>query len=99
MRIFVAGASGAIGTRLVPQLIERRHKVLATPRSPGGAERSAGRSTSTCSPGTRSRRRKSSGWPGAIVHQTTALADLSDLRHFDRTCITRTCSAPGARAR
>jgi nucleoside-diphosphate-sugar epimerase len=28
MRIFPAGASGAIGTRLVPQLAERGHEVI-----------------------------------------------------------------------
>jgi nucleoside-diphosphate-sugar epimerase len=30
MRVFVAGASGAIGTRLVPQLIERGHEVIGS---------------------------------------------------------------------
>ena len=39
MRVFVAGASGAIGTRLVPQLIDRGHEVIGTSRSPGNAER------------------------------------------------------------
>ena len=34
MRSFVAGASGAIGTRLVPQPIEHGHKVTGTYRSP-----------------------------------------------------------------
>jgi nucleoside-diphosphate-sugar epimerase len=39
MRVFVAGASGVIGTRLVPQLIDRGHEVLGTFNSPGNAER------------------------------------------------------------
>ena len=39
MRVFVAGASGAIGARLVPQLIDAGHEVIGTHRSPGGAER------------------------------------------------------------
>jgi 2-alkyl-3-oxoalkanoate reductase len=39
MRVFVAGASGAIGTRLVPQLIDAGHEVIGTFRSPGSAER------------------------------------------------------------
>jgi nucleoside-diphosphate-sugar epimerase len=39
MRVFVAGASGAIGTRLVPKLIERGHEVIGTFRSPASAER------------------------------------------------------------
>jgi NAD(P)-dependent dehydrogenase (short-subunit alcohol dehydrogenase family) len=39
MRVFVAGASGAIGTRLVPQLIDRGHEAIGTFRSPGHGER------------------------------------------------------------
>jgi nucleoside-diphosphate-sugar epimerase len=38
MRVFVAGASGAIGTRLVPQLIDRGHAVIGTFKSPGRGE-------------------------------------------------------------
>jgi uncharacterized protein YbjT (DUF2867 family) len=34
MRVFVAGAYGAIGTRLVPQLVERGHAVIGTTRAP-----------------------------------------------------------------
>jgi nucleoside-diphosphate-sugar epimerase len=34
VRVFVAGASGAIGTRLVPQLIDRGHEVIGTFKSP-----------------------------------------------------------------
>ena len=39
MRSLVAGASGAIGARLVPQLIDHRHKVTGTHRSPSNGER------------------------------------------------------------
>ena len=39
MRVFIAGASGAIGARLVPQLIDQGHEVTGTFRSPGNAER------------------------------------------------------------
>ena len=61
MRVFVAGAGGAIGTRLVPQLIECRYEVFGTQRSLGGAERlGPSRSTSTALTGTRSWRRWSS---------------------------------------
>ena len=38
MRVFLVGASGAIGRRLVPQLIERGHKVIGSARSPDKAE-------------------------------------------------------------
>ena len=33
MRVFIAGASGAIGTRLVPQLIAQDHEVIGSSRS------------------------------------------------------------------
>ncbi|TDC43744.1 NAD(P)-dependent oxidoreductase [Actinomadura sp. KC345] len=33
MKIFIAGASGAIGSELVPQLVERGHEVVGTTRS------------------------------------------------------------------
>jgi nucleoside-diphosphate-sugar epimerase len=33
MRVFIAGAAGAIGKRLVPQLVARGHEVTATTRS------------------------------------------------------------------
>src|ERR671919_1210937 len=38
MRIFVAGASGALGSRLVPQLIDAGHEVIGTHNSPASAE-------------------------------------------------------------
>jgi nucleoside-diphosphate-sugar epimerase len=33
MKIFIAGASGAIGSHLVPQLVARGHQVVGTTRS------------------------------------------------------------------
>jgi nucleoside-diphosphate-sugar epimerase len=44
MKIFVAGASGAIGGHLVPQLVARGHEVVGTTRSPArtGALRALG---------------------------------------------------------
>ena len=39
MRVFVAGASGALGSRLVPQLISAGHEVVGTHNSPTTAER------------------------------------------------------------
>jgi AAA ATPase domain len=43
MQVSVAGASGAIGTRLVPQLIDREHEVSGTYRLPGNAQMLYGR--------------------------------------------------------
>jgi len=38
MKIFIAGASGAIGQHLVPQLVERGHEVVGTTRSAAKTE-------------------------------------------------------------
>src|SRR3954447_3656562 len=89
MRIFVAGASGAIGTRLVPQLIDRGHEVIGTHRSPRNAERVRALGAEPIEidllyPGA-VRKAVLDTEPDAIVHQATALADLRDFKHFDRS--------------
>jgi uncharacterized protein YbjT (DUF2867 family) len=38
MRVFVAGAGGVIGSRLVTQLLEHGHEIVATTRSPDKLE-------------------------------------------------------------
>jgi 2-alkyl-3-oxoalkanoate reductase len=89
MRVFVAGASGAIGSRLVPQLIDRGHEVIGTHRSPGGAERlrTLGAEPVALDLLDAGAVRKAvlDAEPDAIVHQATALADLRDFKHFDRS--------------
>ncbi len=35
MRVLLAGASGAVGRYLVPQLIEAKHEVIGITRTPG----------------------------------------------------------------
>jgi 2-alkyl-3-oxoalkanoate reductase len=89
MRVFVAGASGAIGTRLVPQLIDRGHEVIGTFRSSGKAEhvRALGAepvALDLLDPRA-VREAVLSAEPDAIAHQATALADLKDFKHFDRS--------------
>ncbi len=42
MRIFVAGAEGAIGARLATRLIDHGHQVIGTPRSARNAGRVRG---------------------------------------------------------
>ena len=89
MRVFVAGASGAIGTRLVPQLIDRGHEVIGTFRSPGHGERVRALGAQPIAldlldPGA-VRKAVLETEPEAIINQATALADLSDFKHFDRS--------------
>jgi 2-alkyl-3-oxoalkanoate reductase len=89
MKVFVAGASGAIGTRLVPQLIDRGHEVIGTFRSSTHADRVRALGAEPVrldlldAPGVRAA--VIDAEPDAVVHQATALADLSDFKHFDRS--------------
>jgi nucleoside-diphosphate-sugar epimerase len=89
MRVFVAGASGAIGTRLVPQLINQGHDVIGTAMSPERAKhvRTLGAEAIVLDLLDPRAVRKAvlSAEPEAIVHQATALANLSDFKHFDRS--------------
>jgi nucleoside-diphosphate-sugar epimerase len=89
MRVFVAGASGAIGSRLVPQLIDRGHEVIGTFRSPENAERVRALGAEPVALDVLDARavRKAvlEAEPEAIVHQATALADASFSRNLDRT--------------
>jgi nucleoside-diphosphate-sugar epimerase len=89
MRVFVAGASGAIGTRLVPQLIDAGHEVIGTVRSPGNAERVRALGAEPVALDLLDARavRKAvlASEPEAIVHQATALANAGFSRHLDRT--------------
>jgi nucleoside-diphosphate-sugar epimerase len=87
MRVFVAGASGAVGRSLVPQLIERGHEVVATTRRTENAAalRALGATPVTMdgldagSVGEAVARAE----PEVVVHQMTALTDVGDLRRFD----------------
>jgi nucleoside-diphosphate-sugar epimerase len=89
MRVFVAGASGAIGTRLVPQLIDRGHEVIGTSTSPRNADRVRALGAEPIAldlldPGA-VRKAVLEAEPDAIVHQATALAYARFSRNLDRT--------------
>jgi 2-alkyl-3-oxoalkanoate reductase len=88
MRVLVAGASGALGTRLVARLVERGHDVIGTHKTPGHGERIR-------TLGAESipldllypqavRRAVLEAEPDAIIHQATALSDIRFSRQFDR---------------
>jgi 2-alkyl-3-oxoalkanoate reductase len=89
MRVFVAGASGAIGAHLVPQLIDNGHEVIGTYRSPGKGEQLRGLGAEPLAVDlldpTAVREAVVGAKPDAIVHQATALTGLSDFKHFDRS--------------
>jgi nucleoside-diphosphate-sugar epimerase len=89
LRVFVAGASGAIGARLVPRLVERGHEVIGTSRSAEKAERlralGAEPVVLDVLDGAAVRSAVAAAEPDAIVHQATALTGAADLKQFDRT--------------
>src|SRR5205814_3674584 len=92
MRVFLAGASGAIGSRLVPQLIDAGHEVIGThtSRSSGERVRVLGAkpvpldlldARDVC-------RAVRDAKPDAIVHEATALANAKWGRNFDKAFAT-----------
>jgi nucleoside-diphosphate-sugar epimerase len=91
MRVFVAGASGAIGTRLVPQLIDRGHDVTGTATSPAGAERvrllGAEPIVLDLLDPRAVREAVLEAGPDAVVHEATALANLTFARSLDKSFV------------
>ena len=88
MRVFVAGAGGVIGRRLVPQLLKRGHGVVASTHDAGkvdglralGATPAVMDGLDPASVGEAVARAE----PDVVVHQMTALAGFADLKRFDR---------------
>jgi len=88
MRVFVTGATGALGRHLIPGLVAAGHEVTATTRTPGkvaqlrasgadpvvvdGLDREAVISAVVAAR------------PEVIVHEMTALSDLRSLRKVDQ---------------
>ncbi|HET6790789.1 MAG TPA: NAD(P)-dependent oxidoreductase [Actinomycetota bacterium] len=89
MKVFVAGATGAIGRELVPLLVKRGHEVVATTRSPekAGAVRAMGAEPVVMDALDRESvlNAVTGARPQAIVHQATALTGVFSLKHFSRT--------------
>ena len=88
MKVFVAGATGVLGRRLVPELVARGHEVT-------GMTRSASKQDLLRSLGARPvvadaldpdavAQAVASAEPEVIVHQLTALSGDFDMRHIDR---------------
>jgi nucleoside-diphosphate-sugar epimerase len=89
MRVFLAGATGAMGRTLLPQLISAGHQVTGTTRSRDkfdqlrawGADPVLVDGLDAAAVG----EAVAAAEPEAIIHQMTALTGSSDLRHFDKT--------------
>ena len=92
MRVFLAGASGAIGTRLVPQLIDAGHEVIGTHKSPSSSARVRALGAKPLALDLLDARavRKAvlEAEPEAIVHEGTALANAKWGRNFDKAFVT-----------
>lgn len=88
MRIFVAGATGAVGRHLVPQLVNRGHSVVGLTRTPAkaGLLRDLGAEPVIADALDQKaiHAALTAARPDVIVHQLTDLKGASDLRKFDR---------------
>ncbi|HEY1301377.1 MAG TPA: NAD(P)-dependent oxidoreductase [Stellaceae bacterium] len=88
MRVFVAGAAGAVGRRLVPLLLRAGHAVVGMTRSGAKADalRALGAEPVVADALNRAAvvRAVAAAAPEIVVNELTALAGFADLRHFDR---------------
>src|SRR5215217_204401 len=88
MRVFVAGATGAIGKQLVPRLVAAGHEVHGLTRS--GSKRAmldqlgAVPVVADALDPDQVAEAVARAKPDVIVHQLTAIPEKLDLRHFDR---------------
>ena len=88
MKVFAAGATGAMGRRLVPQLVTMGYEVVAMTRSErkAGSLRAMGAEPVVADALDRDAvvealRRAA---PQAVIHQLTGLAGAASFKHFDR---------------
>jgi nucleoside-diphosphate-sugar epimerase len=90
MKVFVAGATGAIGKALVPRLLAGGHEVVGLTRSPAKAEglRAVGAEAVVADAldPEAVRRAVVAAAPDAVVHQLTAISpDLKSFRKLDES--------------
>jgi 2-alkyl-3-oxoalkanoate reductase len=87
MRIFVAGASGAVGGRLVPMLVNGGHDVVAMTRSPQKADalRALGAEPAVADGLDRGAVMQAvvRAEPEVVIHQMTALSQIKSMKKFD----------------
>ena len=87
MRIFVAGATGAMGKQLVPRLVTAGHRVIGMTRTESKQDALSALGAEPVLADALDPEQVADvvaqAQPDVIVHQLTAIATL-DLRHFDR---------------
>jgi nucleoside-diphosphate-sugar epimerase len=92
MHVYIAGGTGALGTRLVRQLVEGGHRVTATTRNPAkaagleglGAHAVVVDGLDSAAVG----EAVATAEPDAVVHQMTALSGEINPKHFDQSFAT-----------
>jgi nucleoside-diphosphate-sugar epimerase len=92
MHVYIAGGTGALGTRLVRQLVAGGHRVTATTRNPAkaagleglGAHAVVVDGLDSAAVG----EAVATAEPDAVVHQMTALSGEINPRHFDQSFAT-----------
>lgn len=89
MKIFVAGATGALGQHLVPRLVANGHEVVGMTSKPEKQDVVRGLGArpvvaDALDPDAVARA-VAEAEPEAIVHELTALSGALDMRHFDDT--------------
>jgi len=88
MRVFIAGATGVIGRRLVPMLVADGHEVTAMVRSPERADAAralgAGAAVADALDPAAVRAAVTAASPEVVIHQLTALPKRIDPRKIER---------------
>jgi nucleoside-diphosphate-sugar epimerase len=88
MKVFVAGATGALGRQLVPQLVAKGHEVVGMTRSPEKQDLVRGLGARPAVADALDpeavAQAVAEAEPDVIVHQLTALSGDFDMRHLER---------------
>jgi 2-alkyl-3-oxoalkanoate reductase len=92
MKVFVAGATGALGKQLVPRLVARGHEVVGMTRTPAKQDlvRNLGARPAIADALDPDAVAQvvAEAEPDVIVHEMTALSGPFDMRHIDRLFVT-----------
>jgi nucleoside-diphosphate-sugar epimerase len=88
MRIFVAGATGALGRQLLPKLVEHGHEVTGMTRTPSRAsiveELGARAVVADALDAEEVAAAVAKAEPEVIVHELTSISELGSMRNVDR---------------